>query len=104
MQTLWSWFLLQGYTEKKVPTHRDIQAALVQVGDKEKPFVGSREWIGSFEVSTVLNHLLGVRKRDPWHLFLIKSSFLCLLLLFLFCLGLPLLFWILSFYLCYITG
>lgn len=24
-QTVWSWFLLQGYTEKPVPTHREIQ-------------------------------------------------------------------------------
>jgi len=62
LQTLWSWFLLQGFTEKKVPTHRDMQMALVEVGDKEKPFVGSREWIGSFEVSTVLNQLLGVKQ------------------------------------------
>ena len=61
LQTLWSWFLLQGFTDKKVPGHRDIQLALVEVGDKEKPFLGSKEWIGSFEVSTVLNQLLGVR-------------------------------------------
>jgi len=64
LQTLWSWFLLQGFTEKKVPSHRDIQLSLVEVGDKEKPFLGSKEWIGSFEVSTVLNQLLGVRMKD----------------------------------------
>lgn len=43
-----------------VPEHRDIQEALVKVGDKEQSFVDSKEWIGSFEVSTVLNQLLGV--------------------------------------------
>ncbi len=45
-----------------MPSHRDMQMALVEVGDKDKPFVGSREWIGSFEVSTVLNQLLGVKQ------------------------------------------
>lgn len=24
-QTIWSWFLLQGITDKSVPTHREIQ-------------------------------------------------------------------------------
>lgn len=43
------------------PTHQQIQEALVATGDKPAKFVGSREWIGSFEVSTALNHLLGVR-------------------------------------------
>ena len=32
------------------------------MGDKQAKFVGSREWIGSFEVSTCLNHLLGVSR------------------------------------------
>lgn len=34
--------------------------ALVDVGDKEPSFVGSRQWIGSIEVQAVLNQLLGV--------------------------------------------
>lgn len=34
--------------------------ALFEVGDKDQKFVGSRQWIGSFEVSYVLDHLLGV--------------------------------------------
>jgi hypothetical protein len=29
LQTIWSWFRLQGYTDKPVPTHREIQ----QVGN-----------------------------------------------------------------------
>ena len=45
---------------KPVPSHRDIQQALVDVGDKEPSLVGSQQWIGSFEVSTCLNHLMGV--------------------------------------------
>ena len=32
----------------------------MQIGDKETSFVGSRKWIGSTEVSYVLDHLLGV--------------------------------------------
>ena len=39
----------------------------MKVGDKEPAFVGSKEWIGSFEVSTVLNQLLGVRDRARTH-------------------------------------
>ena len=43
--------------------HRQMQEALVKVGDKAASFVDSKEWIGSFEVSTVLNQLLGVGVR-----------------------------------------
>jgi hypothetical protein len=32
----------------------------VDVGDKEPKFVGSRQWIGSMEVSYCLDHLIGV--------------------------------------------
>ncbi|KAL5460479.1 hypothetical protein EMCRGX_G033930 [Ephydatia muelleri] len=61
LQTLWSWFVYQGYTSRAPPTHRQVQQALVDVRDKEPSFVGSREWIGSFEVSTCLNQLLGIQ-------------------------------------------
>eukprot|EP00731_Ephydatia_muelleri_P037354 Em0447g9a len=60
-ETLWSWFVYQGYTSRAPPTHRQVQQALVDVRDKEPSFVGSREWIGSFEVSTCLNQLLGIQ-------------------------------------------
>lgn len=60
LQTLWSWFFFQGYTGKTIPTHLEIQQALVDCGDKQKSFVGSKEWIGSFEVSAVLNQLLQI--------------------------------------------
>lgn len=60
LQTLWSWFKLQGYTSKAIPSHREIQEALVATGDKPSHFISSRQWIGSFEVSTTLNHLLAV--------------------------------------------
>ncbi|XP_036911072.1 ufm1-specific protease 2 isoform X1 [Sturnira hondurensis] len=63
LQTICSWFRHQGYTEKPVPTHREIQQALVDAGDKPAPFVGSRQWIGSIEVQLALNHLLGVTSK-----------------------------------------
>ncbi|KAK3100729.1 hypothetical protein FSP39_024353 [Pinctada imbricata] len=63
LQTLVSWFRFQGYTDKPVPTHPEIQKALVDVGDKEPKFVGSRQWIGSMEVSYCLDHLIGVTSK-----------------------------------------
>uniref|UniRef100_A0AAY5EPD1 Ufm1-specific protease 2 n=1 Tax=Electrophorus electricus TaxID=8005 RepID=A0AAY5EPD1_ELEEL len=63
LQTICSWFQQQGYTERTVPTHTHIQQALVDVGDKESSFVGSRQWIGSIEVQAVLSHLLGITSK-----------------------------------------
>ena len=36
--------------DQSVPDIRRIQEVLVTLDDKEQSFVGSREWIGSFEV------------------------------------------------------
>ncbi|XP_063413319.1 ufm1-specific protease 2-like [Mytilus trossulus] len=63
LQTLISWFRLQGYTEKPIPGHKEIQQALVDVGDKDPKFVGSRQWIGSMECSYVLDQLIGVTSK-----------------------------------------
>ena len=63
LQTIASWFRHQGYTSKPVPSHRQIQQALVDLQDKGEEFVGSRQWIGSFEVSMCLEHLLGVTSK-----------------------------------------
>lgn len=60
LQTIISWFRLQHYASVDVPSHREIQQALVDIGDKDPPFVGSREWIGAIELSFVLDKLLGV--------------------------------------------
>jgi len=54
LQTLISWFRLQGYTETKNPTHAQIQKCLVKLGDKPKDFIDSKQWIGSTEVGYVL--------------------------------------------------
>lgn len=63
LQTVYSWFLLEGFTSKPVPTIREIQETLVYIQDKPPKFVGSRDWIGSTEVSFVLDTLLGVTSR-----------------------------------------
>ncbi|KAI4342509.1 hypothetical protein MLD38_027131 [Melastoma candidum] len=60
LQTIISWFRLQLYTSIDVPSHREIQLSLVEIGDKEPSFVGSHEWIGAIELSFVLDKLLGV--------------------------------------------
>lgn len=46
-----------------VPDIQSIQSCLVEVGDKPSSFLGSKEWIGSFEASIVLNQLYGVECR-----------------------------------------
>ncbi|XP_033016027.1 ufm1-specific protease 2 isoform X1 [Lacerta agilis] len=63
LQTICSWFRHQGYVDRSIPTHKEIQQALVDVGDKQPGFVGSRQWIGSIEVQLVLNQLLGITSK-----------------------------------------
>jgi len=63
LQTIVSWFRLQGFTSRSIPTHKEIQECLVSLGDKPGSFVGSKQWIGSTEVSFVLEALLGVSCR-----------------------------------------
>ncbi|GJP65223.1 hypothetical protein CLOP_g22136 [Closterium sp. NIES-67] len=60
LQTIVSWLRIQQYTSLPVPSHRRIQEALVELGDKEPSFVGSSQWIGAIELSFILDHLLGV--------------------------------------------
>ncbi|RVW13377.1 putative Ufm1-specific protease [Vitis vinifera] len=60
LQTIVSWFRCQHYSSIEVPSHREIQQALVEIGDKDPSFVSSREWIGAIELSFVLDKLLGV--------------------------------------------
>lgn len=56
-------FRLQGYTNRPVPTIKQIQQCLVDIGDKPSNFVGSSQWIGSTEVGFCLDTLLGVSSR-----------------------------------------
>ncbi|KAL1505588.1 hypothetical protein ABEB36_005118 [Hypothenemus hampei] len=60
LQTLASWYTLQGYVDREVPTFKEIQTCLVSIGDKPNTFINSRQWIGSTEVNYVLNSLLGI--------------------------------------------
>jgi len=64
LQTLHSWFYFCGKTSIPPPSHQVIQETLVKIGDKQKDFIGSRQWIGSFEVQFVLNELLDVTCRS----------------------------------------
>ena len=71
LQSLCSWaenklhssssHIAEGGVVADVPSLRKIQEVLVEVGDKPQSFIGSREWIGSFEACIVLDHLFGVR-------------------------------------------
>lgn len=63
LQTLLSWFAFQGYTEKPISTHFEIQKALVDIGDKPPSFLKSKKWIGSMEVSYCLDHLIGISSK-----------------------------------------
>ncbi|RNA29814.1 ufm1-specific protease 2 [Brachionus plicatilis] len=59
-QTIFSWFKFQSYTQKPIPTHREIQKCLVDLGDKPKDFIGSSKWIGSMEISFCLSKMINV--------------------------------------------
>lgn len=64
LQTIISWFQLQGYLSiDRVPYHKQIQQALVEVGDKAANFVGSSKWIGSQEVCYVLSQLYQIESK-----------------------------------------
>ncbi len=61
MQSLCSWAVGQvATTTTSVPSVRDIQKILVEVGDKTESHVGSRDWIGTYEACIVMDHLYGV--------------------------------------------
>ena len=64
LQTLHSWYYFNSATTVPPPSHRKIQEILVKIGDKQKDFIGSRQWIGSFEVQFVLNELLDATCRS----------------------------------------
>nr|XP_023024647.1 ufm1-specific protease 2-like [Leptinotarsa decemlineata] len=63
LQTLASWFKLQGYVDREVPSFSEIQKCLVDIKDKPASFLGSRLWIGSTEVNFVLNTLFGIENK-----------------------------------------
>ncbi|XP_045452500.1 ufm1-specific protease 1 [Melitaea cinxia] len=60
LQTICSWMKLNINSSIKVPSIRDIQSILVEMEDKPQSFLGSRQWIGSFEVCLVIDKLFDV--------------------------------------------
>jgi len=63
LQTIISWFRHQGYTDTEIPTHGQIQKCLISIGDKEKSFQDSKQWIGSTEVGYVLDTACKVQSK-----------------------------------------
>ncbi|XP_021208437.1 probable Ufm1-specific protease 1 [Bombyx mori] len=59
LQTICSWMKLN-HMDVAVPSIREIQSILVDLEDKPKTFIGSRQWIGSFEVCLVIDKLFDV--------------------------------------------
>ena len=60
LQTLCSWAVEHLQSDVSVPSLSKIQEVLVEVGDKPLSFVGSRQWIGSYEASIVMDQLYKV--------------------------------------------
>lgn len=66
LQTIFTWCALERYTgfrDRTIPTHKDIQKSLVDVGDKPSTFIGSKEWIGANEVCYALEKLTGISSK-----------------------------------------
>lgn len=63
LQTIISWFNWQGYSNVKMPNHKEIQKALVKIRDKEAKFIGSKQWIGSIEVSHCLEYFCRIQSK-----------------------------------------
>ncbi|KAG9346619.1 hypothetical protein JZ751_006930 [Albula glossodonta] len=63
LQTISSWLCLSWshlMANEPPPSLPKIQQALVSIGDKPCSFLGSREWIGTFEAALVLDHFYDV--------------------------------------------
>ncbi|XP_026741371.1 probable Ufm1-specific protease 1 [Trichoplusia ni] len=60
LQTICSWMTNNHGCETKVPSITEIQEILVQLEDKPKTFLKSRQWIGSFEVCLVIDKLYDI--------------------------------------------
>ncbi|XP_022049719.2 inactive Ufm1-specific protease 1 [Acanthochromis polyacanthus] len=60
IQTMASWLCLSRNQCKPAPSLPEIQQALVTMGDKPGSFSGSREWIGTFEASLVLDYFYDI--------------------------------------------
>ncbi|XP_006824564.1 ufm1-specific protease 1-like [Saccoglossus kowalevskii] len=67
LQTLCSWVrikqLKMGKESRKEPTNQEIQEALVTMQDKPAEFLGSKQWIGAFEVCLCLDYFYDVSSK-----------------------------------------
>lgn len=63
LQTICSWIIINKNLEQEVPSIPKIQETLVALEDKEKSFIGSRDWIGCFEVCLVLGSLYNISSK-----------------------------------------
>jgi hypothetical protein len=88
LQTIASYLSLQqqqpGKKAGQVPSLKEIQETLVAIEDKKKSFVGSREWIGSFEVcwhnSTLIYNNVSDLKSNLNSLTIFSISQVCLVI------------------------
>jgi len=64
-QTVCSWLKYQKFidNEKPIPSHRDIQQCLININDKPAKFNGSKQWIGSLELSYCLENMYSISSR-----------------------------------------
>lgn len=69
LQSLCSWADRKREPDKssRVPSARQIQDVLVELGDKPPSFANSKDWIGCFEACIVLEHVYGVSIRFNDH-------------------------------------
>eukprot|EP00048_Salpingoeca_helianthica_P016480 m.232524 g.232524 ORF g.232524 m.232524 type:complete len:540 (-) comp18762_c0_seq1:26-1645(-) len=56
LQTICSWYILQGYSARTVPSIREVQRLLVDLDLCPAAFYGSSKWIGSTELCWVLQN------------------------------------------------
>lgn len=60
LQSICSMLKIKKNHEIAIPTIKQIQEILVQIGDKENDFIGSRDWIGAAETCYVVDELFQV--------------------------------------------
>ncbi|ORC93809.1 uncharacterized protein TM35_000016860 [Trypanosoma theileri] len=61
LQTILSWFQYEGLMDKPMPDIRGIQEILSEKDPEKmnrKDFLGSKDWIGSFEIMIVIQHFI----------------------------------------------
>ncbi|CAH8583476.1 unnamed protein product [Schistosoma bovis] len=60
LQTTLSWYKLTKSCPFDVPTLLEVQNILHEIGDKPRAFVGSHDWIGTYECGLVIQYVTKV--------------------------------------------